>query len=668
MLAGFLYSPVLFAGFSYYIAVLPMKRSKEKATDSPLDILHRYWGYPDFRPLQEEIIRSVLAGKDTLALLPTGGGKSICFQVPALMMEGLCLVVTPLISLMKDQAARLNGLGIPALALHAGFSFREVEAALRKAAHGELKFLYLSPERLQTDMFRTYLTDMPVCLLAVDEAHCISQWGYDFRPAYLRIADIREELPGVPVLAITATATRKVRTDIMERLHFSSSAVQFTGSFVRENISFSVLKVENKLARLEEILQKVKGSSIVFCRSRLRCEQIATHLQELCMSAGFYHAGMDAVSRNERQEQWLKNELRIMVCTNAFGMGIDKPDVRSVIHYDVPDSLEAYYQEAGRAGRDGKRSYAVLLHQPKDAGDMEKRTAQQFPTLETIRNVYAAIVNYLQVPAGSGEGRYYDMDITDFSKRFRIPVSLVFHTLRILEQEGILMLSESIFLQARVCFTTTKEALYEFEKVQPSLEPLVKALLRSYEGIFDHFAAVSEKQLARMTRKKEAEVISALELMQRYGLLNYEPRKDSPQLYFMQERVVAKDLFIDMKRLQLLKDAYLERVAAMQAFVLDTETCRMQQIVRYFDEGAVQLCGICDVCLQKKEARSLKQTEDKYLDDIQSLLRGSPMPVEALLQHFPRADHEMILQLLRFCLDEKILILNKTQVLELRKK
>lgn len=624
-------------------------------------ILKQYWGYEAFRPLQEEVIQSVLQGKDTLALMPTGGGKSICFQVPALMREGLCLVISPLIALMKDQVEQLRRRGIPALAVYAGMPSKEVEKTFKNALYGNFKFLYLSPERLQTSLFREYAAMLPLNLITVDEAHCISQWGYDFRPAYLKIAEIREVQPDVPILALTATATRDVRIDIQKKLGFRTENLMLR-SFARPNLSYSVFSSEAKLNKLVDILRKVPGSSVVYCNSRRHTKEIAALLNASGIQASHYHAGLTAAERSRRQEDWLKNRIRVMVSTNAFGMGIDKPDVRVVVHYEVPECLEAYYQEAGRAGRDEQKAYAVLLYQPHELKKLEARIEIQFPSLEQIRQVYQSLVNYLQIPLGSGEGQYYDFDLTDFAKRFKLNVTLSFHAIRVMEQEGYLCFSENIFLPSRVSFTTNKDTLYQLEQTHPALALLVKTLLRTYEGIFDCYAVISEKQLSRIMKKPLEEIQEGLQTLHRYGLIDYVPQKDRPQLFFLQDRVSAQDLRINLARLAERKQRYQHRISAMIHYVRSAAACRSQLLLDYFDEKESKACGVCDVCLRKKRLPLSATVFEKISRQIVNDLTAGPLSAAVLLEQLRPQKAETIQEVLKFMLDEGMLRMNGLQI------
>lgn len=559
-------------------------------------ILKKYWGFDTFRPLQEEVIASVLNGEDTLALMPTGGGKSLCFQIPALYSEGLCLVVTPLISLMKDQVAHLKKKHIPALAIHSGMNFREVQQAFQNALYGPFKMLYLSPERLQSELFLDYLNDLPISMITVDEAHCISKWGYDFRPAYLKIGELRSHLPNVPVLAITATATLKVREDIQEKLLFRKKNV-LVKSFFRNNLSYVVFKEENKSEKLRTILSKVPGSSIVFCRSRKKAQEVAAQLATEGFSADYYHAGITTSLRDKKQEDWINGKIRTIVCTNAFGMGIDKPDVRTVIHYDIPESPEAYYQQAGRAGRDGQRAYAVLLYNEPEVNILFQSIELQFPSFKKIKEIYKGIVSYLQVPAGSGEGQYFDFELNDFCEIFHQNIMQVNAVLKLLEQEELLSFIDRIFLPSRLCFTISKSRMYAFERDYPQYAPMIKCLLRTYEGIFNDCVSVREKQIAQILKQPVKTVITQLQQLRQYRILDYFPAKDSPQIYFVQERIALDRFQVNMKRIWQRKKAYEERVHAIIRYAKNNRVCRSHLLLAYFNETQSNSCNICDVCI-----------------------------------------------------------------------
>ena len=598
----------------------------------PLSILRAYWKFDSFRPLQEEIINSVLAKKDTLALLPTGGGKSICFQVPALVNDGLCLVISPLIALMKDQVENLRRKGITALSINSGMTRKEVINTLKIAAESNCKFLYVSPERLLTSLFKEYLPALGVQLIAIDEAHCISQWGYDFRPPYLRIAELRTELPGIPMLALTASATPLVQKDICEKLEFKQHSI-FRQSFERPNLSYSVFRVDSKINKLLDILNNVAGSSIVYCRSRKHTKDIAGLLRLHNISADHYHAGLSSAERNDRQQQWINNQIRVMVCTNAFGMGIDKPDVRTVVHIDLPDALENYYQEAGRAGRDGHRAYAVLLYHDVELKELEALPGIHYPSLENIKLVYQALMNYLQLPAGGGKENYYDFDLKDFVRKFSLDIQLVIHSFSVLEQEEIIAMNEQVFLPSTVQFTIGKEGLYQFELANPGLEKLIKTLLRTYEGIFDFPTAINERFLSSLLQSDEARVKQQLEQLHRAGILEFIPQKDKPQVYCYTNRVRTEDLYINLNNLLLRKQAYSERIGMMLKYIGQSEVCRGSFIGAYFGDERVKACGICDNCLKQKPV-SLNETE--FVDIHMRLLK--------LLQH-PLHSRDVLLQL-----------------------
>ncbi|MEP6594689.1 MAG: ATP-dependent DNA helicase RecQ, partial [Ginsengibacter sp.] len=594
-------------------------------------ILKKYWGYEVFRSLQQEIILAVLDGRDALALLPTGGGKSICFQVPAMVKEGLCLVVSPLIALMKDQVENLKKRGISALSIYSGMSFWEVKKTLQNATHGNFKFLYVSPERLESALFLEYLPALPVNLIAVDEAHCVSQWGYDFRPPYLRIAGIRKYLPGIPILALTASATKAVQDDICDKLAFKKDQQRFQKSFERPNLSYSVFNVAAKQNKLLEICKNVKGSGIVYCKSRKRTKEVSELLTMNSIGSDFYHAGLTNAVRTDKQERWIKNEIRIIVCTNAFGMGIDKSDVRVVVHYDVPDALENYYQEAGRAGRDEKRAYAVLLFNDKELTDLEQQSAIRYPPVQEVKNVYKALVNYLVLPSGFGEGLYFDFDIDDFLKKFNLNIYIVTYSLKILEQEDMISYNEQFFMPSTIVFTLNKNDLYQFEKSHPELDAVIKGLLRSYEGIFDYPTAISETGLANFIKTNENDLINSLKKLQAFGVIEYTPQKDKPQILFLQNRVGIHDLTFNMTILNKRKLAFEKRVHGMIAYVKKSLVCRSKIIGNYFNDISIKSCGICDNCINEKNITISKEEFDNITVEIYRLLDENPITAKELL-------------------------------------
>jgi len=621
-------------------------------------ILKQYWGYNQFRPLQEDIIQSVLDGKDTLALMPTGGGKSLCYQVPAMAMEGTCLVISPLIALMKDQVEGLRKKGITAFAIYSGMKRKEVINTLQLVTESNCKFLYVSPERLETSLFKEYLPGMHINLVAVDEAHCISQWGYDFRPPYLRIAALREELSGIPVLALTASATPEVQQDIMDKLHFQQQQV-FRQSFERPNLSYSVFNVDSKINKISEILGRIPGTGIIYCKSRKRTKEISELLQLQGISSDYYHAGLTQEERNKKQEAWIKNEIRVIVCTNAFGMGIDKPDVRTVIHADIPDCLENYYQEAGRAGRDGRPAFAVLLYADKDLEELSALSAQRFPEVENIRQVYLAIANYLQLEAGTGEGASFDFDMADFAKKFKLDNFTTLYSLKTLEQEGWLTLNEQVFLPSTVQFTVTKEYLYRFEQERPALDSLIKTLLRSYEGIFDYPCFISELLLAQLMRKDLEEIKQQLQELHRAGIIEYSPRKDSPQLYFQRNRVRGEQLNINTNAYQQRKSIFEKRVTTIISYVKEETDCRSRMIGVYFGDNNIKACGICDNCLKQKKLSLSKEEFTAIHERIVHIMQDDSLEVKDLFNQLQDIKKEKAWKVIEFLQAENKLRVEK---------
>jgi len=621
------------------------------------EILQQHWGYGTFRGEQENIIRAVMEDKDVLALMPTGGGKSLCFQVPALMKEGICLVISPLIALIKDQADNLRKRDIPVAALHSGMSYYEVRQTLQQAAHGDYKFLYLSPERLETSLFREYLHALNVSIIAVDEAHCISQWGYDFRPPYLRIANLREELPDVPIIALTASATNKVKDDIIDKLQLQQAAV-FRQSFERSNVSFSVFNTDSKINKAIEVLTNVAGSAIIYCRNRKQTKQVAELLQLQNITADFYHAGLQQEERSKKQAAWINNEIRVMVCTNAFGMGIDKPDVRAVIHYDVPDCIENYYQEAGRAGRDGKKAYAVLLYHVLDIAGLEALPDMRFPAIQTIRQVYQSIADYLHIPVGIGQGNYYDFDLFSFCKNFSLDLLMVINVLKVLEQEGHIVFSESIFLPSQVMFTAEKSLLEDIEQTHPELEPVMKCLLRTYVGIYDNRVSVNEKNIARLCRLPYERIYTDLQTLQAYGIIEYLPQKDTPQLHFVLNRAPAESLYINHEQYLQRKKLYSERVQSMIAYMRLTTECRSKFIATYFGDVDAKDCGVCDNCLSRKSKALTPQMFNQLKEQILAAIPVNGISIHELMSKLGKQHKEEYWQALDFMQAEKLVIVD----------
>ena len=594
-------------------------------------ILKEFWGYQEFRPLQEDIILSVLSGTDTLALMPTGGGKSVTFQVPALAMEGICLVITPLIALMKDQVEQLNRRQIKAMAIHSGMSSYEIDVALNNCVFGGYKFLYVSPERLNTPLFRTRVNDMHVNLLAVDEAHCISQWGYDFRPSYLEINGLREILKEVPVLALTATATPEVCDDIQERLGFSRKNL-FQMSFNRENLDYLVVTTEDKTGELVRQVSLLEGSGIVYTRSRRKCVDLSQLLTQKGIPASYYHAGLKQDLRDERQEQWMKDRFRVMVATNAFGMGIDKPDVRFVIHTDLPDGPEAYFQEAGRAGRDGAHARAILLYSPSDRTVAGQRVAVNFPGIPRIREVYRALCNYLQVPLGSGKGQSYDFEIASFLQQYRFPALVTHSALQVLAGEGYLVFTEAFYNPSRIKFQAERETLYSFQVKHETFDGFIKLLLRSYTGLFSHFVKIDESFLARRSGLPAAKVRSYLQALSKQQIIHYIPRKEIPLVTFLEERLDDRNLLIRSDKYSFRKERYEKRIGEMLRYASSGTVCRNQFLLSYFGQMDTPRCGRCDVCRGEKFLRPGTKHFEQLAEIICARLAGRSLSLEELVK------------------------------------
>ncbi|MCB9032764.1 MAG: RecQ family ATP-dependent DNA helicase [Chitinophagales bacterium] len=623
---------------------------------TPQDILKQYWKYDAFRPLQADIIQSVLDGNDTLALLPTGGGKSICFQVPAMMKDGICIVISPLIALMKDQVHQLKQREIKAAAIYSGLSYQEIDIILNNAVFSYYKFLYVSPERLKTDIFLERFKDMPVNLIAVDEAHCISQWGYDFRPPYLEIANIREYHNSVPVLALTASATPIVQKDIQEKLHFNHNQV-FKKSFLRENISFVVRHETAKLPKLLEIIEQLKGSGIIYVRNRKQTQVIADYLKKNKISADFYHAGLDTPTRDLKQNNWIANKTKVIVCTNAFGMGIDKPDVRFVIHIDIPENLEAYYQEAGRAGRDGKKSYAILLYTDDDKENLTKNIAQKFPPIEEVKQIYNAVFNHYNIALGNGKFNTKEFDIYYFSKLFNKQVAVVYNSLKILEQANYMQLNESVMIPARLKFTVDKMSLYNYQIKNPKYNEIIKALLRAYGGILEFYTNIKEKDLAVFLKTDESSIVQQLNYLNKQNIIHYLPQTDKPQITFLEERLPEQSLLFDTAYLQKRKDIATEQLNAIINYTENTAICRQKIICTYFGDE-INDCGQCDVCLEKKYNAQKTEKLKEIKKNILSISTDVWININDIIpkKHFEKHDYELVI---RELLDEQILIMNE---------
>ncbi len=581
---------------------------------SPSEVLKEYWGYDGFRPMQEEIITAALEGKDVLAIMPTGGGKSICFQVPGLMRDGITLVVTPLIALMKDQVQNLNDRGVRALAIHAGMSRHEVDLALNNAAYGDYKFLYLSPERLGTQLFRSYIDVLDVSFIVVDEAHCISQWGYDFRPDYLRIGELRERIDA-PVIAVTATATPSVAQDIMERLGFKEKLLLKSG-FERPNLSYIVRQVEDKYSQILNVCNGVPGTGIVYARNRRKCEELSAFLRAQGVSASFYHAGLGGQARAERQAAWKSGAVRVMVCTNAFGMGIDKPDVRFVVHYDLPESPEAYFQEAGRAGRDGKRSFAVQLWNSVDVRRAKQIEDVSFPSLEYIEDVYQKLHAFFEIPYDTGMGRQLKFKIEDFCKRFGLQRAPAFYALKYLERTEHLTYSEEVDIPTKVRINVDRKSLYDVELADQGQANVLEALMRSYTGIFSFLQQIDEKYVARLAGQTVPQLRQSLYGLSLAHVISYVPTDHSDVVVLHHDRLRPGNVNLMPSRYAMLKESYHSRSEAMLEYVSETSECRSRYLLRYFGQTETTDCGTCDVCRARRASaptRTLQQMTRREL-------------------------------------------------------
>lgn len=616
-----------------------------------LAILKKYWGYTTFRSGQMAVIGSVMAGRDTLALMPTGGGKSLTYQVPTLAREGLCIVVTPLIALMKDQVDRLRGMGISAVAIHSGMSYTQIDIALDNCVYGDVKFLYVAPERLATETFRMRVQRMKVSLLAVDEAHCISQWGYDFRPSYLRIAELRRQLPYVPVLALTASATRMVADDVMRHLAFRESNI-LRSSFARPNLSYAVRHTDDKTEQLLRVVRNVEGSGIVYMRSREGCEQLATTLREQGISASFYHAGLPHAERSLRQEEWGEGKVRVMVATNAFGMGIDKADVRFVVHYTMCDSLESYYQEAGRAGRDGLRSYAVLLASSDDSGKITKRFEAEFPPLEEVRSIYEKVCDYVQVAVGDGLYASFVFNIHDFCRRYHIYIGKVRAALNLLEQNGYMTLTEEMENPARIHFCVSRDELYRIRVGRNELDHIIRVILRLYNGVFTEFRPIDERVIASSSGYTVERVRDLLKRMWQLRIIRYIPANSSPMLFFGEERLPTRDVYISPETYTHRRALMTERFENMLHYAEQQTECRSVVLQRYFGDEEAVPCGVCDVCLASK--RRHNADGEALAQTILTMLRERELDIRELCRQIKHSPERVVAEVDKLKAEGKI--------------
>ena len=623
-------------------------------TDDYRKILKDYWGYDNFRGIQEDIIRSIGSGRDTLGLMPTGGGKSITFQVPAMAKDGLCIVITPLIALMKDQVRNLRDRGIKAIAIYSGMTREEIIIALENCIFGNYKFLYISPERLDTEIFRIKLRSMKVSMITVDESHCISQWGYDFRPAYLKISEIRNLLPGVPVLALTATATPEVVKDIQQRLAFKEENV-FRMSFERKNLAYIVRRTESKQEELLHILKHVDGSAIVYAHNRKRTKEYAQLLNENGITATFYHAGLNNETKDQRQKSWVKGETRVMVATNAFGMGIDKPDVRLVVHVDIPDSPEAYFQEAGRGGRDGKKAYAVLLYARSDKATLKKRITDTFPEKDYIRTVYEHLNYYYQMAMGDGLGCTREFNIDEFCRNFKHFPIQVDSALKILTRAGYLEYTDEQDNNSRLMFTLTKEELYRIHETSPETEKLINIILRSYTGVFTEYAYINEETLSLRTGMTRQQVYDTLISLTRRRILHYIPGKKTPYIIYTRERQEADRLIFTKEVYEDRKESFIRRIEAMTEYAETEDKCRSRMLLLYFGEKNEHNCGQCDVCLSSHSSGIKQGVFDEISRAIEETLKEKDMTTSALMEKLESYDKENVTKVLSYLLAEEII-------------
>lgn len=619
------------------------------------NILQQYWGYPSFRPMQEDIVDSVVEGKDTLALLPTGGGKSICFQVPAMAMEGICIVITPLISLMKDQVMHLKKIGIPAAAIFTGMHHNQVEIVYNQAVFGMLKFLYVSPERLMTDMFIEALKKMKVNLLAVDESHCISQWGYDFRPPYLKIAEIREYIPNTPVMALTATATPAVVEDIQYRLKFKERNV-FQTSYERKNVTYNVIHDADKFGVMYRLFKRMdKGSGIVYVRSRKRTKIIADWLQSTGISASFYHAGLDAKTRDYRQQLWMNGTIKVIVATNAFGMGIDKPDVRLVVHLDIPDSLEAYFQEAGRAGRDLQPSESFMIVAENDIDRLKDNIKNTYPELKKIRMIYEALGNYLQIPIGSGKNQSYNFDINDFCNAYNLSLLEVFNTIQLMEREGYIATSEALSSPSKIHIKAGREDLYRFQIEYQEFDTIIKYMLRNLPGVLSDFVNIREETISIKTGLSVEMIIKQIERLEKLDFLTYIPRNDKPQIFYLTERLNISNISLSEDVYKNRKEDADRRLQSVIDFVNNDEICRSVQLLRYFGENIKNTCGRCDVC-SSRNRNDIDNKEYKIISDIIiGELKENSAPIYEVVNNIKTYKEEKIVETIRWMVDNNII-------------
>lgn len=617
------------------------------------DILEKYWGYSSFRPMQEDIINSALKGDDTLALMPTGGGKSICFQVPALCKEGICLVISPLIALIKDQVQNLGKRGIKALAVYSGMSFSQIDATLDNAIYGSYKFLYVSPERLQTPIFKERVSKMNINFLVIDEAHCISQWGYDFRPAYLNIKDIKPLIGNVPIIALTATATQKVAVDIMDVLGFKQHNIISSG-FQRPNLSYVVRKTDDKYGNLVKICNGVAGGGIVYVRERRRCEEISKFLLDRGIAADFYHAGLSKDLRSYKQDAWKNNKIRVIVATNAFGMGIDKPDVRFVVHFDLPDSLEAYFQEAGRAGRDLERSWATLLFNGTDVTRLKNIFNTTFPSVDYIKDIYQKVYLHLNVAYEDGAYCVYKFNLMEFAKRFNLQSASAFYAIKYIEQLGYWELTDEMETPSKIMFIVERDELYTIQLRNPQLDAFIKSVLRIYTGLFSKMTSIDEDYIAKITMDTPLGVKEKLKELRSKGIIKYAPRVRTPLLISNSERLPESNFYLSVKEYEVRKQMYRDRMDGILGYVQCSDVCRSKMLLDYFGQRAEQECGVCDYCIAKRNSNNHKQRRAQVQESIMGIVKEKKQISIKQLETIAADEYLFYLSTLRDMIDNNL--------------
>jgi len=614
-------------------------------------ILIKHWGYSHFRPKQESIIQSVLQGNDTLALLPTGGGKSLCYQIPGILLGGITLVITPLIALMQDQVENLKKRNIKAVALYSSMRKHEYDLAINQCTHGDTHFLYLSPERLTSLKFLEILPLLDVKIIAVDEAHCISQWGYDFRPPYLKIADIRSFFPNVPIIALTATATENVSLDIQEKLEFKKNRQFIKDSFLRKNLIYFVAKEENKLAILLKMAHKQKGCGIVYVRNRKRTKEISDFLMAQNISATYYHAGLDSRIRDQRQKEWKENQTRIIVATNAFGMGIDKEDVRFVIHLDIPDNPESYFQEAGRAGRDGKRAFSVILWEDADIINLRKYHDLSFPPIDTIKNTYQALGNYCKLATGAGAGQTFDFDILNFSRQYNLNPIITFNSIKFIENQGLIMMNNAFYQPSKIQIIIKGNDLYRFQVDHPRFDNLIKYLLRTYSGLFQSLVNINEKQIIKTFNITIEQLTSLLTKLKDLNIIRYVPENNSAQITFIIERLANRDVVISKPVYENRKKVALDRINSMIHFIESKNKCRSQLLLSYFGESNSKRCGYCDICIKRNKTNLSELEFDQLVEEIKPMLQNKAMHIDDLVFSVKAIDIDKLLNVIQWLQD-----------------